>query len=176
MITRRQVCLVAGMLLIPESQAWGAGCSSHAGPLFVTVEPVPTDGQLSSSTLGVKVRNDSGKPVVGYVASIGFDRLRLNLSRFAVFAGRGGVPSYLVPGESKIVGRPISVTAGLPDSEYRCSIAMDLVLFADGSRWGPGKTPESARVAALVSDLDLPAQSSHGQARPVEPKIKKTQK
>jgi hypothetical protein len=73
-----------------------------------------------------------------------------------------GIPShYLLPGASWVAGpRKFSYLADGTRASYK--ITLDLVVFADGSTFGPKKGRESDEVLGMLRGIDSANQANHG--------------
>jgi len=129
------------------------GSSQSTTPIVAVPRPV------GSGKIEVDVTNSSAKPIRGYVIDISFYRVSdgqpiSKHTRTALMAGVAGIPGPLMPGETQRALKPIPVPqAGGKLARYR--IAIDLVMFSDGTHWGPINLRESDRLVGMINGIDV---------------------
>ncbi len=129
--------------------------SQTLGPL--RIESGVWRDERGQEMLAVEVTNESAKPIRGYLLTTSFldpatgNRIRRVSTK--ELDTRGDPSDYLAPG-SAWVADPRKFSH-LPDgalASYR--IELDLVVFADGSTFGPKKSQESDEVLGMFRGLD----------------------
>jgi hypothetical protein len=112
------------------------------------------DGQ---EMMAVEVTNASDTPIRGYLFSTSFfdPATGMRIRRFSTkeLETHGNPSDYLAPGSSWIADpRRFSHLADGSPAPY--TINLDLVVFADGSTFGPKKSPESDEVLGMFRGID----------------------
>ncbi len=129
--------------------------SQTLGPL--RIESGVWRDERGQDMLAVEVTNESVKPIRGYLLTTSFldpatgNRIR----RFSTkeLDTSGNPSDYLAPG-SAWVADPRKFSH-LPDGTLASyKIAVDLVVFADGSTFGPKKSQESDEVLGMFDGID----------------------
>jgi hypothetical protein len=113
--------------------------------------------------LAVEVTNESANPIRGYVFTATFldpttgNRIRRVTTK--QLETHGNPSDYLAPGAAWVAGpRKFSY---LPDGSLASyTITLDLVVFADGSTFGPKKSQESEEVLGMFRGIDSAKLSS----------------
>lgn len=138
-----------------------AGLAQTDPPAALTVRPVISSGHGSRVPAGqealvVEFQNKSNKQVRGFVYQIAFldadGKTRQTHTSSELKSNRDGTPLYIEPGavsSSRAIGRPI-----LNGQPMAYKVSLDLVLFADGSKWGPVALPESQKFLGFVQGID----------------------
>ena len=129
--------------------------SQTIGPL--RIESGIWRGDRGKEMLAMQVTNESETPIRGYLFTTTFfdpntgNRIR----RFSTkeLETHGNPDDYLAPGSSWLADpRKFSY---LPDgAPARYKINLDLVVFADGSTFGPKKSQESDEVLGILQGID----------------------
>lgn len=107
--------------------------------------------------LAVDVTNESSVPIRGYLLTTSFFRSRhwARIRRVSTkqLEIHGNPSDYLAPGSTWVAGpRKFSY---LPDGTLASyKISVDLVVFADGSTFGPKKSQESDEVLGMFDGID----------------------
>jgi hypothetical protein len=122
--------------------------------------------------LGVEATNIGATPIRGYVFTASFfdpatgNRLRSVTTK--ELETRGNPNDYLLPGGTWVAGaRKFSY---LPDGTLASyAITLDLVVFADGSMFGPKQSRESDEVLGMFQGIDGANPSSKGTFRAKQP-------
>ena len=126
-------------------------------------------GESEKQLLAVEVTNASDRPIRGFVFTASFfdpatgNRLRRVTTK--ILETHGNPKDYLLPGATWLTGaRKFS---DLPDGALAgYEIILDLVVFADGSMFGPMHSSESEEVLGMFLGIDTANPSSKGTFRP----------
>jgi hypothetical protein len=107
--------------------------------------------------MAVAVTNESDTPIRGYLFNTSFfdPASGARIRRFSTkeLETHGNPSDYLAPGSSWIADpRRFSHSADGSLAPY--TISLDLVVFADGSTFGPKKSPESDEVLGMFQGID----------------------
>lgn len=129
--------------------------SQTIGPL--TIESGVWQDEHGQDMMAVAVTNETDTPIRGYLFTTSFlDPVTgTRIRRFSTkeLEIHGNPPDYLAPG-STWVADPRKFSH-LPDGSLASyKIALDLVVFADGSNYGPKKSPESDEVLGMIDGID----------------------
>ncbi|HWB87323.1 MAG TPA: hypothetical protein VG675_24485 [Bryobacteraceae bacterium] len=147
-------------LLLGMASVW-ASVAQTSAPAALTAQPTFAKVRESATptpqdALLVELQNNSNKRIRGYVFQIVFlgadGKTIQTFTRSGLKSERDGTPTYIEPGavsKTLPIGRPM-VNGQLAD--YKLSL--DLVLFEDGSRWGPQALPESQKFLGYVEGVD----------------------
>jgi hypothetical protein len=120
--------------------------------------------ELGQDKLAVEVTNEGDTPVRGYLFTTTFfdPQNGATIRRVSTkeLETQGNASRYLAPGQTWIADpRKISV---LPDGSLASyTITLDLVVFANGSIFGPMKSQESAEVLGMFDGIDDAKRLSH---------------
>jgi hypothetical protein len=118
------------------------------------------DGQ---DMMAAGVTNESATPIRGYLFTTSFfdPATGIRIRRFSTkeLETHGNPSDYLAPGSTWVVDpRKFS---HLPDGNLASyKITLDLVVFADGSTFGPKKSQESDEVLGMIAGIDAANQMS----------------
>jgi hypothetical protein len=129
--------------------------SQTIGPLHI--ESGVWRDEHGQDMLAVAVTNESANPIRGYLFQTSFfDPATGNLIRQAStkeLETHGNPSDYLVPGATWIADpRKFSHLSDGSLASYK--ISLDLVVFADGSTFGPKKSSESDEVLGMFHGID----------------------
>jgi len=129
--------------------------SQTIGPL--KIESGVWRDEQGQDMLAVTVTNESDTPIRGYLLTTSFfdPATGARIRRFSTkeLETRGNPADYLVPGATWVADpRKFS---HLPDGSLASyKISLDLVVFADGSTFGPKKSRESDEVLGMFDGID----------------------
>lgn len=122
--------------------------------------------------LAVEATNVGDAPIRGYVFTASFfdpatgKRLRRITTKELETHGNPG--DYLLPGATWVAGaRKFSYLPDGTPASY--TITLDLVVFADGSMFGPRHSSESDEVLGMFQGIDAANPSSRGTFKPKQP-------
>lgn len=130
-----------------------AAIAQQSPPLHLTTKAIP-GAQDSSKGIELQLRNASAKPIAAYV--VRFDHFDINrklISRqtsSSITRGLGvgrGRPSY-APGESWQERPQVA-------DPQETEIAVDLVLFEDGTHWGPDLSSSRPRLKGMKEGAQM---------------------
>jgi hypothetical protein len=129
--------------------------SQTIGPL--RIESGVWQDEHGQDMMAVAVTNQTDTPIRGYLFTTSFlDPVTgTRIRRFSTkeLETHGNPSDYLAPG-STWVADPRKFSR-LPDGSLASyKIALDLVVFADGSTYGPKKSPESDEVLGMIDGID----------------------
>ncbi len=120
-------------------------------PLEIAATPAPDQ----PAAIVVSAHNTSRSPIRGFVIDVRYtDAAGQPLGHFTRIAMKpplAGQPQYIAPGEVLTNKKAIPIPQD-PSSHY--DIVIDSVIFADGSKWGPAKLRESAKLTGLIQGAD----------------------
>lgn len=129
--------------------------SQMVGP--VKIESGVWHDERDQDMLAADVTNESGTPIRGFVITASFydpstgERIRRVTTK--ELETQGNPSNYLAPGATWVVD-PRKFSHGADGSLARYRIALDLVVFADGSTFGPKKSAESDEVLGMFRGID----------------------
>ena len=120
-------------------------------------------GGQARDVLGLEVRNTSSRRVRGFAVCVNFTDGETGapttyLCQNILKATKEGEARYQFPGDTLSV-RSIPIprnASGVPD---RPAVKVDIVVFDDGSSWGPGKSRASLRLIGQIQELDRKTRS-----------------
>ena len=162
----------------------------YVSPILPPVGPVPLEGiqfqtigplrfvsgvwrdEGGQQMLAVQATNVAATPIRGYVFTASFfDPTTANHIRRVTtkeLETHGNPNDYLLPGATWVAGaRKFSY---LPDGTLASyTITLDLVVFADGSMFGPKRSSESDEVLGMFQGIDAANPSSKGTSRAKKP-------
>lgn len=120
------------------------------------------DGQ---DMMAVEITNESDTPIRGYLFSTSFfdPATGTRIRRFSTkeLETHGNQSDYLAPGSTWLADpRKFSHLADGSLASY--TIKLDLVVFADGSTFGPKKSQESDEVLGMLQGIDAANRASRG--------------
>jgi len=157
------VCVVP---ILSGQSTYQGGASignATATPLNITFEETTTDilRTPNASTLlpaiVMNVANVSGKCLRGYVVVVKFKEADGHTtqghSRLALAMDKESNLSCFPPGAVKHWGNPLVRPKDSSGELAQYSATIDLVIFEDGSEWGPGKAPDSDRLRGMIEAL-----------------------
>ena len=146
------------------------------GPLPVMDVETQTDGPLRIESgvwrdehgrdmLAIDVTNESPTPIRGYLLTTAFfdPATGTRIRRFSTkeLETQGNPSDYLAPGSTWVADpRKFSYLSDGTLASYK--ITLDLVVFADGSIFGPKKSQESDEVLGMFHGIDTANQLSRG--------------
>ncbi len=119
------------------------------------LEIAATPAEDQPAAIVVSAHNISKLPIRGFVIDVRFTDAAGHplghFTRIAMKPSLAGQPQYISPGEVLTNKKAIPIPQD-PSSHY--DIAIDSVVFGDGSKWGPAKLRESAKLIGLIQGSD----------------------
>ena len=129
--------------------------SQMAGPL--KIESGVWRDERNQDMLAADVTNESNTPIRGFVVTESFydpsTGVRIRRVTTKELETQGNPSNYLAPGATWIVD-PRKFSHGPDGSLARYRIALDLVVFADGSTFGPKRSAESDEMLGMFRGID----------------------
>ncbi len=132
------------------------------GVEWQTLGPLKLESGISRNEhgqelLAVAVTNESAKAIRGYLSTTAFfdPSTGTRIRRFSTkeLETHGNPTDYLAPGATWIADpRKLSYLVDGTPASYK--ITLDLVVFADGSTFGPKKSSESYEVLGMIQGID----------------------
>lgn len=120
--------------------------------------PLQITEQVHDGGIFLTRQNVSTQPIRGYVIDIQFkDATGKSLGdivRSAMKISKDGEPLYLLPGQSEQDHKPVPIKVDASGAPGSHGTVLDLVVFADGTTWGPGKTPQAAKLRGMIKGAD----------------------
>ena len=154
---RNPLLLIAATLLPLLGQP---GLTGGPPPLEIRVRTQlidPADG--SGTGAYIDVRNTSARNVRGYVLQIlvmdPVEGVALEHRSRAVSTSKvNGVLHFIAPGELSTNGKPVPLPTTFSGSLAVCAASIDMVVFDDGTTWGPAKLSASANLLKRIAQKD----------------------
>jgi hypothetical protein len=114
-------------------------------PLAVTATPAGAGEDGSQPGLLLNIKNVSGKNVLAYALQLRYTNPDTGQSmgsggHSAFRHGTAGPPQYLAPAQTDTDPKPISLPHTSDGVTATYVISVDLVVFEDGSQWGPASS------------------------------------